>query len=223
MCMCSYTPMYWGAAQPNRRYFETCGGEGTELQWKSIIAQQPDWAEIVTWNDFNESYVCPVAAPNSSDSGRSPKTVPPYPKSRSSHAGYLELSRYYIQWYKLGKQSPLKDALFYFYRLHPKDAVAKEDRPVKALAGPVQDVLYVTTMMTAPAELHVTSGATTTVHPLETGVQHLRIPFAIGPQNFAVYRDGKTVISKNGEPIVDRIERYDFFPTSGFAYARQER
>ncbi len=120
--MCSYSPMYWGAAQPNRRYFETCGGEGRELQWKSIIQQQPDWVETVTWNDFNESYVCPVAAPNSSDSGRSPKAVPSYLKSRSSHAGYLELSRYYIQWYKSGKPPPLKDALFYFYPIGRKPA-----------------------------------------------------------------------------------------------------
>ncbi len=37
VCMCSFSPMYWGAAQPDRRYYETCGGEGIELQWKSII------------------------------------------------------------------------------------------------------------------------------------------------------------------------------------------
>jgi len=36
-------------------------------------------------------------------------------------------------------------------------------------------------MMTALAELHVTSGGTKTVHPLKAGVRHLRIPFAIGP------------------------------------------
>jgi glucan endo-1,3-alpha-glucosidase len=215
--MCSYSPMYWGAAQPNRRYYETCGGEGTELQWRTIIQQQPDWVEIVTWNDFNESYVCPVAAPGSPDNGRSPKAAPSYLKSRSSHAGYLELSRYYIEWYKSGKPPPLKDALFYFYRRHPKDAVAKEDRPVKALAGLVQDVLYVTTMMTAPAELQVTSGGTKTVHPVKAGIQHVRIPFSCGAQHFTVCRDGKSILTTEGEPIADRIERYDFFPASGFA------
>ena len=219
LCMCSFSPMYWGALQPNRRYFETCGGEGTELQWKSIIQHQPDWVEIVTWNDFGESYICPVAAPPSPEGGRSPRAVPSYLKSRSSHAGYLELSRYYIEWYKTGKQPPLKDALFYFYRLHPMDAVAKEDRPVKSRQGPVQDVLYVTTMMTAPAQLHVTSGTTKTVNLLQPGIQHLRIPFACGPQHFAIYRDGKAIVSKDGEPISDRIERYDFFPASGFVNA----
>ncbi len=113
----------------------------------------------------------------------------------------------------------MKDALFCFYRVHPKDAVAAEDRPVKALHGEVQDVLYVTTMMTAPAELHVTSGGKTSVRPLAAGIRHLRIPFSCGAQHFAVYCDGKNILSKDGEPIADRIQRYDFFPASGFAYA----
>jgi len=208
--------MYWGASQPNRRYYETCGGEGTELQWKSIIDQRPDWVEIVTWNDFHESYICPVDA---ALAGGAAKPGPPYLKSRSSHAGYLELSRYYIEWYKTGQQPTLKDGLFYFYRLHPKDAVAKEGQPVKAFHGPVQDVLYVTTMMTAPVELQVTSGGTKTVHWLKPGIQHVRIPFACGPQRFVVSRDGKVILSKDGEPITDQIERYNFFTTSGFAYA----
>ena len=211
VCMCSFSPMYWGAAQPDRRYYETCGGEGTELQWRSIIREQPDWVEIVTWNDFSESYICPIAS-----SGQS---VPSYLKSRSSHAGYLELSRYYMEWYKTGHQPPLRDALFWFYRVHPKDAVAAEDRPVRALRGEVADVLYVTAMMTGPAELHVTSGGKTSVHPLSAGIRHLRIPFSCGAQRFALYRGGKSVISTDGAPIADRIRRYDFFPASGFAYA----
>jgi len=212
--MCSFSPMYWGGTQPDRRYYETCGGEGVELQWKSVIREQPDWVEIVTWNDFAESYVCPVAAHHP------PQSVPPWLKSKSSHAGYLELSRYYIEWFKTGRQPPLKDSLFWFYRVHPKDAVAGDDRPVKALHGDVQDVLYLTAMTTAPAELRVTSGGTTSIHPLRTGIQHLRVPFHVGVQRFAVYRGGKEIMAGEGDPIVDRIDRYDFFPTSGFACGR---
>jgi len=44
VCMCSFSPIYWGAAQP-------------------------DWVEIVTWHDFYESYVCRVASSDSLDSG----------------------------------------------------------------------------------------------------------------------------------------------------------
>jgi hypothetical protein len=113
-----------------------------------------------------------------------------------------------------------KDGLFWFYRFHPKDAVAEKDRPVKSLHRDVQDVLYVTVMTTAPAELYVTSGGRESAHPLGAGIQHLRIPFSCGAQHFALYRDGRSIISGDGEPIVNRIQRYDFFPTSGFAYAR---
>ena len=120
VCMCSFSPMYWGAAQPDRRYYETCGGEGTEVQWKSIIQRRPDWVEIVTWNDFAESYICPVTSSHSPDGGGVSRAVPAYLKSRNNHAGYLELSRYYIEWYKTGKPPPLKDAFFYFYRTIPR-------------------------------------------------------------------------------------------------------
>lgn len=216
LCMGSYTPMYWGASQPNRRYFETCGGEGIELQWKSIVENQPDWVEIVTWNDFNESYICPVDAACLSSAGRSPDKVPAYLKGRSDHSGYLELCRHYMDWYKTGKEPPLRDALFYFYRRHPKDAVAKDDRPVTALHGEVQDVLYLTSMMTSAAQLQVASGSSSSVHPLEPGIRHLRVPFSTGPQKFTVLRNGKTILSQEGPPIASQIERYDFFPASGF-------
>jgi hypothetical protein len=46
------------------------------------------------------------------------------------------------------------------------------------------------------------------------------VPFFSGQQQFAVYRDGKAILVKDGEPIADRIERYDYFSASGFAYAR---
>jgi len=37
---------------------------GLISQWQSIISNQPDWVEIVTWNDFNESsYLSPVDDP----------------------------------------------------------------------------------------------------------------------------------------------------------------
>ena len=57
---------YWGYKQysSGRRYYESLGGEGTELQWDQLIGYSPDWVEIVTWNDFEEStYVSPVVNP----------------------------------------------------------------------------------------------------------------------------------------------------------------
>ena len=211
----SYTPTYWGHAQvPGRRYFETEGGEGTVRQWQALIVADPNWIEIVTWNDFNESsYVCPVENP-----GRyfAELLTPP----RHCHAGYLELSKYFITWYKTGKQPPIdRDALFYFYRPHPKDAVAtRDDRPVTSRLGEATDTLYLTTLLTAPAELRVYSGENETRHSIAAGIQHLRIPSACGPQRFELTRHGERILTAEGEPIEANIERYDFFTTTGFAY-----
>lgn len=214
LCIASYTPTCWGYRQaPDRRYFETDGGEGTARQWQALIAADPNWVEIVTWNDFNESsYVSPVENP-----GRyfAELLTPP----RHCHAGYLELSKYFITWYKTGRQPPInRDALFYFYRPHPKDATAtRDDRPVTSRLGEVTDTLYLTTLLTAPAELCVNSGDTQTRHSVTAGLQHLRVPFVPGPQRFELTRHGERILTAQGDLIDANIERYNFFTTTGFA------
>ena len=214
--MASFTPFYWGQAQPDRRYFETEGGKGMETQWKGIIKDQPDWVEIVTWNDFNETYLCPVVNPE--QYVHKELTIP----HRYCHDGYLALCSYYIQWYKTGKQPAIKrDGLFYFYRTHAKSAVASKDtKPATKFSGDVQDALYVTTMLTAPAELRVTSGSSTSVHKMKAGIQHVRIPFSPGAQHFALYRKDRLLCEKAGEPVLAQIENYDFFPASGYVYGQ---
>ncbi|HEY3376749.1 MAG TPA: endo-1,3-alpha-glucanase family glycosylhydrolase, partial [Armatimonadota bacterium] len=227
LVMASYTPFYWGANQPGRRYYETRGGFGVERQWKSIIETQPDFVEIVTWNDFCESYLCPVenlgklqsflARPN-----------------RPSHAGYLELSKYFIQWYKTGEQPKItKDGLFYVYRPYPKAAiitpakavdgttgVQDPGKPVTDFAANLPDSLYLTTMLTAPAELRVTSGGTESKYPMAKGLVNVEVPFHAGAQHFALYRNGKEVLTLDGEPIQAAPDHYNFFPLTGFAYAK---
>jgi glucan endo-1,3-alpha-glucosidase len=215
--MASYTPHYWGAAQPSsgRRYYEFQGGEGTELQWKSIITCQPDWVEIVTWNDFNESsYVCPVDDPGQCWAHlRSPRRHP--------HAGYLELSKRYVSWFKTGQEPPIdRDALFYFYRTHPKDAVARNTNevPVTTRVGDVAEVLYLSTLLVDAAELETITGNRSTRHQLARGVQHVRVPFLPGPQRFVLRREDQTVFAVDGPEIRQDTELYNFFPASGFAY-----
>jgi glucan endo-1,3-alpha-glucosidase len=213
--MASCTPHYWGCLQPTlgRRYFETLGGEGTELQWSQLIANEPDWVEIVTWNDFHEStYVSPIINPGRYfDVLVSPR--------RNTHAGYLELSKYYITWYKSNQQPAIdRDALFYFYRIHPMGLVISNDIPVTTLLGDVQDELFLTTMLKRPAKLVVTSGGVRSQYDQADGINHVRVPFHVGSQVFEVSRDGSQQLLINAPPVVTTLTNYDFFPTSGFAY-----
>jgi hypothetical protein len=126
----------------------------------------------------------------------------------------------------------VKDGLFYFYRGHPKAAVIPAatpvagatlvkdpGKPVTDFAGNVQDALYLTTLLTAPAELRVTSGASESRYPMAQGLVNIQVPFHPGRQHFALYRDGKALLALDGQPIQEHPDHYDFFPITGFAYA----
>ncbi len=138
--MASVTPHYWGCSQreAGRRYFEFDACEGLALQWHSIIEAQPDWVEIVTWNDWNEStYVAPTDDPGKYLSVlRSPR--------RNSHAAYLEFSKRYIEWYKTGKEPIIdRDAVFCSYRVHSLKLIAANptESPVNGIIGDTQDII----------------------------------------------------------------------------------
>lgn len=218
--MASASPSYWGNVQYSigRRYFEFDGGEGTVMQWQGIITNQPDWVEITTWNDFNEStYISPVSNPGQYEAQ---VQVP----VRYSHAGYLELAKRYIAWYKTGVPPATNDdALFYFYRTHSTNLVASatNDVPVTWFVGDVADVIYNTLFLTAPAQLNVLSGTNSATYSLGTGLQQVRTPFAPGTQTFTLTRNGAQVLSVQGPPILSQITNYDYFTASGYAYALQ--
>jgi glucan endo-1,3-alpha-glucosidase len=214
--MAGYTPNYWGSGQvtAGRRYYESDGGEGTISQWQSIILNQPDWVEMVTWNDFNEStYSSPMANPAQYIPGFQPLT-------RYCHAGYLELSKRYIAWYKTGQPPAItNDSLFYFYRIHSTNLVASNDIPVTWFFGDVADVIYNTLFLTTPAQLVIGSGTNFYTNALGAGLQQIRTPFAPGPQTFTLKRNGAVVIATNGPPILSQIQLYDYFPASGYGYS----
>jgi glucan endo-1,3-alpha-glucosidase len=214
--MASVTPHYWGCNQPatGRRYFEFDGGEGTVSQWQSIITNQPDWVEITTWNDFNEStYISPVINPGQYEQQ---VQIP----ARYCHSGFLNLSQPYITWYKTGQQPALtNDELFYSYRIHSTNLVASDtnDTPVTTFFGDIADVIYNTVFLTAPAQLEILSGTNSVTKTLGAGLQQLRTPFAPGAQTFILLRSGVQVLSAEGPPILSQIQRYDYFPASGLA------
>lgn len=206
--LAGYYPFYWGERQTSagRRYFEYRGGLGTEKQWQSIIAvQDPEWVEIVTWNDPTESYL--IAPADDPDGFHKP------------HLAFAELNRYFIEWFKSGVRPVItKDALFYFYRTHGKSLAAPDDPagPVTRLYGEPEDAIYVTTALTAPAELRVESGGARSEHRLEAGLSHIAVPFAAGAQHFELWRNGRRVNAIDGEPVAASIMRYNFFYTTGF-------
>ena len=218
--MASVAPQYWGCVQYSvgRRYYEFNGGKGFISQWQSIISNQPDWVEIVTWNDFNESsYISPVDDPGKYES----QLNTPH---RYSHKGYLALSKRYITWYKQGIDPGISsDSIFFCYRPHAKNLVASDtsDIPVTWFTGDVQDTFFVTASLTAPGTIVINSGGSVTTNSLPAGMSQCSMPFAAGRQMVTLVRGNATVLISQGEDIPSQITNYDFFPVTGIAYPVQ--
>jgi glucan endo-1,3-alpha-glucosidase len=208
--------------QPNGKYYEHAGGKGLEMQWKSVIeVQKPEWVMLLTWNDYNESYIEPIDDYKKYPNGTTDAPLGWY----KSMAGLDELNRYYIQWYKTGaKPTITADSLFYCYRTSSQTLKASSDKrkPVRIGNGPIGDDLYITTALTAPATLRVVSGQTTTEFSVPAGIHQTVAPFQVGRQIFSMWRNGKQVAAVEGEPVVDSIKFYSYWPTTGYVTAGQK-
>ncbi len=174
-----------------------------------------------TWNDYTETSGNPVdPATLTLLTGYGIELL------LKPHAGYTEFSKYYRQWYKTGKAEVITtDGIMYFYRTHAKALAATNDTSITvfnpgAPNDTVPDNLFVATILKAPGTLKVTTGGAVSSKAVAAGVQFNRFAFNAGQQTFEVIRNGRTVVLTHGEPIVSSIQKYNFIPTSGFAYAR---
>ncbi len=201
--MASVTPYYRGLGG-NYRVYDSRGFEGLAQQWEGAIRDNATWVEIVTWNDWGEaSYVAPFGAPAQTQFWNN------HWGPMLSHAALLKASRYYIDWYKSGRQPAItEDAFYYSYRQHPK-SVSAEKLPGGAVK--LADEVFVSLFLTAPARLTVHSGANEKCFDVSNGVTHLSMPFAPGAQRFVLTRGSETVIDKTGEQEISATDAWGNF------------
>jgi hypothetical protein len=169
---------------------------------------------MVTWNDWGEdSYLAPFGPPEQT------KFWDGHWGPLLSHTAYLDASRYYIDWYKTGAPPRItQDALYYFYRLHPKSVpgIVKPDDKARKTGLPggadkLQDTVFVTLFLTAPARLAIHSGETEKTFEVEAGVRHVELPFAPGKQRFVLKRGEQVLIDKTGEHEISGTDAWGNF------------
>lgn len=114
-----YVTFAFSTHQPNKNF--AFSRYDIVNRWESIIAKNISSVELVSWNDFTEStnFFDPVAESTSVGSS----TI-----TSKSHAGFWDLTKHYIQRYKIGNE-PCVDGerIYIWYRTHPRDAVASAD------------------------------------------------------------------------------------------------
>ncbi len=220
----AFGPAYWQVCsdKPGQsRYFEHQAGEGFAKNWAYVLHElKPNLAIYSVWNDFGEdNFLVPADEPPAFF--RNP-AVPTW-----THRGFSELSKYYTRWFKTGAPPPIeRDTMFFFYRQHPKDLPPPPSDQclitdqVIQLFGDVQDDLYITTMLSAPAELRVVTGGRETRQAVAAGIQHTRVPFALGKPLFELSRGGKVIARKAGTlEITDKPSTRNFHVYGDYAYA----
>lgn len=211
---------FWGANAG--RYFEYGGAAGMRAMWMHAIrVSHPEWVEIITWNDFIEgTYVSPIDDPNKYPQANFLNTTGVPLGTRGyfhSHAAATDLLKFYIAWYKNGVQPKIDhDAVYFFYRTQPT-AVDAGKPSVARKFGAVEDAIYITSNLLAPAELRVTSGGKTRILHLPAGSSDTQTPFGVGdPPKFELQRGGKTLGSAVGsDPILATPAFNNFYNSTG--------
>lgn len=147
---------------------------------------------LLTISDYGESHYIGPFSPNHSNDGAS-QWADGFP-----HDGWRIITKQYIAAYKAGASaaSASEDQLVYWYRPTPRDVTCTGD----SLGPPdgkdlLADVVFVTTLLTSPATLTITSGnqAPVTIDA-PAGVLTWNATMGLGSQTFEVTRNGATIL-----------------------------
>ncbi|MCJ1230621.1 hypothetical protein MMC12_007295 [Toensbergia leucococca] len=168
-------------------------------RWQHLLQLQPDYIELVTWNDWGESsYLGPADTAES---------VPTAYWDTLDHSAFLKMAAVFIKAYKAGETSVSISAededVFFFYRLQPATTLGSQDTlPLPLDASSLSDNVYIVSFLASPASIALTSGGVTTTIPAQEGVQLTGVPWTLGAQSLTATRNGETFVSKAGGPSI---------------------
>uniref|UniRef100_A0A1D1ZAN8 Glucan endo-1,3-alpha-glucosidase agn1 n=1 Tax=Anthurium amnicola TaxID=1678845 RepID=A0A1D1ZAN8_9ARAE len=162
-------------------------------RWKHLLNISPSAIYQLTWNDYSEStYIAPLRSdPNLYPAGASAWT------NGMPHDGFRLIQNAFIKAYKAGASSPIisGDNIVYWYRIQSKDAQCNDPTGRPDAYQYVSDTLFITTLLTSPAQLVVTSGGQTSSYNVDAGAVMTKVPILAGQQSLSLVRNGVTVRS----------------------------
>lgn len=212
-------------------YQETHGFESLHAQVLSVVnVQKPDYVECVTFNDFGENtHFSPI-----DDVAR----FWPYAEPAGDnflgfmpcHRGYTRFLKFAIPWIKTGIEPTItQDTVLWAHRKHAWSAVASDpNTPAKpgyfASGLPPADEVYITTILTAPALVTVSSpnNGVSFSQIAPPGITHFRTPFAAGidiTPTFTLSRGGGVLCSAAGTTIAAVPRAINMGYATGFVEA----
>ncbi len=215
----------------NKVFGNMAGAGGMKSLWEGIVADDPRYVEVVTWNDWPEStYYAPVDSTTGTAGLTTNMAVGNY-KADAPHNGYAELQKYYIDWWKTQVQPTItQDLLVVAYRTHSRDLVLGDStttpaymddvaRPKPDSYDTLEDKVYVSGLLKSAATIRITTNTTTEDFALPAGPFHVSRLFVSGAvQSATRIRAGDADLVATGpRAISDATTKYSYNHVTGWA------
>ncbi|KAL8769467.1 MAG: hypothetical protein Q9209_004528 [Squamulea sp. 1 TL-2023] len=206
--MAGLAPWFFTHLGPDKNWAQAQDDQIFVDRWSSLLILKPNFIEIITWNDWSESsYIGP---PDSSATG----TTNVYWGS-TDHSAFRSLTKAFIKAFKAGQDTVAVDTadegVYMFYRRQLAQSLGTSDPlPLPSDAGSLKDKVFVVSLLSAPAEITLTSGDTAPLSwTAPVGLQKTGHPWGYGAQVLQARRGDQIIADKVGEAIVEQLEKYD--------------
>ncbi|KAJ7807622.1 glycoside hydrolase [Mycena olivaceomarginata] len=183
-----------------------------QSRWEEVLQLQPQFVEILTWNDFGEShYIGPLHGDDSPVYAGGP-TGAPHWVNGMPHDSWWDVAQLYISAFKSGASTPTTNELVYYYRPMPKDAPCSDTIALQPNRfEDDDDMIFVIALLKSAGTVTITSGSNTPVQfQLDASIHTVAAPMGVGTQTFAL-SSSTANLSGNGElQITNECTVYNF-------------
>ena len=179
-------------------------------KWLHLLKLQPDFIEIVTWNDWGESsYIGPAnPAAENEDGGCY--------WSFYDHSAFLKMTKFFTRAFHAGETSVTvskdEEDIFMFYRTQPAmtNGVNKI-LPLPEHADSMHDDVFVVSFLNESASVSLTSGDNKPVtYTAPPGVGKNAVAFGLGNQTLCAQREGGSLnVDKTGPAVSGQWKDYN--------------
>ncbi|KAJ0290318.1 hypothetical protein CBS470a_003965 [Colletotrichum nupharicola] len=187
-------------------------------RWIQIVYNQPDYVEIISWNDYGESHHIGPLRPNAMEAfvtGRAPFNF----ARDMPHDGWRMALPFCIDYYKNGKATVTQEGIMGWFRATPAATcgdgetsgnTASQLQLEFSPAEVMQDRIFFSAVLGSHADVTVNVGGTsqagtwTSVPDGGIGVYHGSVPFqGRGSVSISLHRGGANIATIDGGSITD--------------------
>jgi hypothetical protein len=155
--------------------------------WEIARENGAELVQLPTWNDYPEGTQIAPSAENG--------------------WSYLDMSAYYLSWYKTGSAPKIvRDAVYLTHRTQPHAALPTHPQTLlmklRGGSSPARDTVETLTFLTAPATVRVQVGTSTYSCEVSAGVDTCTVPLGAGQVSATVERNGTPVTAVASPAVV---------------------